>query len=428
MKDESQRMKECDVFQPELSAYIDGELTSHRRERVEAHLASCRQCQEALAELRTLADGVAAMPKLQPSPRFLADVRHKIARGDNPEAPTWHDYLFRPVWVKVPLELAALIAVTVFVMRLQEQRAVEPVASEQLAQAENYDKDQWRSSQLEAKNEPPAPAEPTPAIQPPPPAAPESDAATAPTSQFMSPQEPAPKTENEVASSGGNVAPEPGAYQLSDSAAKSLVAGSRLDFKPAVVSRRRVPAVTHGTGGLGIMPTPSASEVVTLAKSLGVEPAKLGGVVVVHARSLNDAQGRAEQLAARCNGKVISVSPAMDSTGHIFFVELPREYAASFKLDLEQNAVSFVLPTNAILDRVAAVTNNVSALSATSTARVVGVLTGGVETSGLFSGTAQLALANNPRAQAAATTVLEILVVPPPLLVPTNSTLTPAMP
>jgi hypothetical protein len=425
MKDESQRMKECDVIQPELSAYVDGELTSHRRELVEAHLALCPQCREALAEMRTLAAGVAAMPKLQPSPRFLADVRHKIARGDNPEAPTWHDYLFRPVWIKVPLELAALIAVTVFVMRLQEQRA-EPVASEQLAQAENYDKDQSLSSPMEAKNEPPTPAEATPAAQPPPPAAPESEAATAPTSQFMSPQEPAPKPENEVASSAG-IAPEPGsgAYQLSDSQAKSLVAGSRLDFKPAVVSRRRVPAVTHGTGSLGIMPTPSASEVATLAKSLGVEPAKLGGVVVVHARNINDAQGRAEQLAARCNGKVFSVSPAMDSTGQIFFVELPREYAASFKLDLEQNAVSTALSTNAMVDRVVAVTNNAAPLSVTSTARVVGVLTGGVETSGLFSGTAQLALANNPRAQAAATTVLEILVVPPPLLVPTNSTPTP---
>lgn len=149
---------------------------------------------------------------------------------------------------------------------------------------------------------------------------------------------------------------------------------------------------------------------------------------MVHARNVNDAQGRAEQLAARCNGKVISVSPATNSTGQIFFVELPREYAASFKLDLEQNTVSSALPTNGILDRLVAVTNNASPLSATSTARVAGVLTGGVETSGLFSGTAQLALANNPRAQAAATTVLEILVVPPPLLVPTNGTPTPVTP
>ncbi len=142
---------------------------------------------------------------------------------------------------------------------------------------------------------------------------------------------------------------------------------------------------------------------------------------MVHSKDLNDVEGRAEQLVARCNGKVISVSPTMGSTGQIFFVELPREYAASFKLDLQQNASSFLLLTNATVGGVAVVTTNASPLSATSTAQVVGVLTGGVETNALFNSATQLTLANNPRAQAAAMTVLEILVVAPPSLAPTNS-------
>jgi len=155
---------------------------------------------------------------------------------------------------------------------------------------------------------------------------------------------------------------------------------------------------------------------------------------VVRSRDLNEVQGRAEQLAARCNGKVISVPPSMGSTGQIFFVEVPREYAASFKLDLEQNAASWTPSTNALVDGVAVVTTNASPLSATSTARVVGVLTGGfegklvVETNAVFNGSGQLTLANNPRAQAAATTVLEILVVAPPSLAPTNTTTVPATP
>ncbi|HUO40260.1 MAG TPA: zf-HC2 domain-containing protein, partial [Mycobacterium sp.] len=134
MNDEGQRMNDCDIIQPELSAYTDGELAPHRRELVEAHLASCPRCQEALAELKTLTAGVAALPKLQPPPQFLAEVRRKIARGDNPEALTWQDHLFRPFWIKVPLELAALVAVTVFVTRLEEQ-PIETVGSDQFAQA-----------------------------------------------------------------------------------------------------------------------------------------------------------------------------------------------------------------------------------------------------------------------------------------------------
>jgi hypothetical protein len=165
-----------------------------------------------------------------------------------------------------------------------------------------------------------------------------------------------------------------------------------------------------------------------LARSVGIEPSKISGVVVVHSADLNEAKSRAELLADRCNGKVISVSPSMGSTAQVFFVEVPREFAASFKLDIQQDTASATLSTNAMADRVAVVTTNGSPLSATSTARVVGVLTGGVETNALFNGAAQLTLANNPRAQAATMTVLEILVVPPPSLAPANPTPIPVTP
>ncbi len=423
-------MKDCDVIQPELSAYVDGELTPHRRELVEAHLASCPRCQEALAQLKTLTVGVAALPKLQPSPRFLVEVRRKIARGDRPEALTWHDHLFRPFWLKVPLELAALVAVTVLVTRLKEQPAVETVVSDQLAQAENSGNDQSPAAEIEAKPEQPAAMEPAPAPQPPSPAAvPENEVATAPAGEPTPSQEAATTTENGNESAGDVVpATVSGDFQAPGPQAKTAVAGKAGGNKPAVQSRRRVAAVNRGTVGLGITPIPSAAEVSTLAPNVGIEPSKLGGVVVVRSRDLNEVQGRAEQLAARCNGKVISVPPSMGSTGQIFFVEVPREYAASFKLDLEQNAASSSPSTNALVAGVAVFTTNASPLSATSTARVVGVLTGGIETNVAFNGSGQLTLANNPRAQAAATTVLEILVVAPPSLAPTNTTSVPATP
>jgi anti-sigma factor RsiW len=435
-------MNDCNAIQPELSAYVDGELTPHRRERIEAHLASCPQCREALAELKTLAAGVAALPKLQPSPRFLAEVRRKIARGDNPEALTWRDYLFRPFWIKVPLELAALAAVTIWVSRLEEQPLVETGANEQLAQADNSGNEQSPPAEMAAKTEPPATAESAPAPQPAAPAAaPENEVVTASAGE-PAPSPEAPATTENGAGSAADVASETasGSYQLPGPQAASSVAASGGGVKMAGQPRRRVAAGNRGTSGLGSPPTPSAAEVATLARSVGIEPSKLGGVVVVHSKDLNGVQGRAEQLAARCNGKVISVSPSMGSTDQIFFVEVPREYAASFKLDLQQDAASSTPATNAMVGGVAVVTTNGSLLSATSTARV-GVLTGGVElkvasieaksagdTNAVFNGPVQLTLADNPQAQAAATTVLEILVVPPPSLAATNSTPAPATP
>ncbi len=416
-------MNDCDIIQPELSAYVDGELTPHRREWVEAHLASCPRCREVLAELKTLAVGVATLPKMQPPPRFLAEVRRKIARGDNPEALTWRDYLFRPFWIKVPLELAAVVAVALLVMQFRQQAPVETVASDRLAPAENSGNDQLPVPEMEAKSEQPAAAESTPAPRPPSPAAaPEAEVATASAGEPMPSQEAAATSENGADSSEHGVSgATSGSYQMPSSQAKTTVAGGGGDIKLAREPKRRVAAVNRGIGGFGIAPTPSAAEVATLARSVGIEPSRLSGVVVVHSKDLNDVEGRAEQLVARCNGKVISVSPTMGSTGQIFFVELPREYAASFKLDLQQNASSFLLSTNATVGGVAVVTTNASPLSATSTAQVVGVLTGGVETNALFNSATQLTLANNPRAQAAAMTVLEILVVAPPSLAQTNS-------
>ena len=42
-------MKNCQDIQPELSAYVDGELTPPQRVEIEAHVASCPRCQRELA-------------------------------------------------------------------------------------------------------------------------------------------------------------------------------------------------------------------------------------------------------------------------------------------------------------------------------------------------------------------------------------------
>jgi hypothetical protein len=209
--------------------------------------------------------------------------------------------------------------------------------------------------------------------------------------------------------------------------------GRNINIKFTSGTKRKVPTSTAGTNGPAITPTLSDAEVSTLARDAGIEPSKVGGVVVVQSRNLQEAEGRTEELAARYNGKIISVSPSMGSTGQVLFVEVPRDDAAAFKLGLQQEPGSSALFTNATMAGVTAINTNGALLSATSTARVAGVLTSGVGaksasveaksavgTNGVFNGSPQLSLTNNPQAQAAATTVLEILVVPPPSLAPTN--------
>jgi hypothetical protein len=55
---------------PDLSAYLDGELGPDERTRVEAHLAGCDRCSRRLAELRATASLMAALPYTR-APRSL---------------------------------------------------------------------------------------------------------------------------------------------------------------------------------------------------------------------------------------------------------------------------------------------------------------------------------------------------------------------
>ena len=78
--------KDCASIQSELSAYIDNELPTVERTVVETHLSGCRRCQQELEKLKTLAAGVTALPRLQPGPRFLAEVHRKIAHEEKPQS------------------------------------------------------------------------------------------------------------------------------------------------------------------------------------------------------------------------------------------------------------------------------------------------------------------------------------------------------
>jgi anti-sigma factor RsiW len=57
-------MKHCPNVR-ELSAYVDGELSETRRQRVEGHLSQCFHCAAALHELRHLRAMFATLPERQ---------------------------------------------------------------------------------------------------------------------------------------------------------------------------------------------------------------------------------------------------------------------------------------------------------------------------------------------------------------------------
>jgi len=122
-------MRNCRDIQPDLSAYLDGELKPARRAEIEVHVGACPDCQRKLAGLRTVVAGVAALPRLQPAPQFLAAVRRKIAEGREPaESVPWMEYFFQPFWVKVPMEAAALVLIALLTVTIVRPRGPARVA------------------------------------------------------------------------------------------------------------------------------------------------------------------------------------------------------------------------------------------------------------------------------------------------------------
>jgi hypothetical protein len=366
-------MRNCRNIRWELSAYLDGELTPPQRTEVEAHLASCTHCQQALLEMKTLVSGVGALPKLQPAPRFLAEVRRKIARAEKPEALTWRDHVFRPFWLKVPLEVAALIVIVGLVISGELRLSTQKIAPLKLAKAENRENEHGNTVLSETRARPATAKESKSAV-----------AAQAP------------------AMGTPGLAIDDDKKQLLDkSAASEMVAGG-ADNQPAV-GPRRIPVVRNDDE-LSTTPPSAPSPVVDLIRSIEFPRSKPSEIVTVHARVFDEVRNQAQQLAARCSGRVVIVPQSKDATEQTFFVALPQEYVAAFKLELlKTSGSSTALARGGIAGE---------SVTASAVAASTGVLTGNAPTNSSADGLATFGLKDDATAAAPAT-LLEIRVVAP---------------
>jgi len=70
----------CEELSEELSAYIDGELSSAERVRLEEHLAECPRCREGLEALRAVSGLVASLPAVSASARLTEALQETLAK------------------------------------------------------------------------------------------------------------------------------------------------------------------------------------------------------------------------------------------------------------------------------------------------------------------------------------------------------------
>ncbi|MGH7680893.1 MAG: anti-sigma factor family protein [Candidatus Eiseniibacteriota bacterium] len=72
----------CRSAEPLLSAFLEDGLSQNERRDLEAHLLSCRRCSHGLRELRATLELLHAVPDVETSPHFEADVLARIRSGE----------------------------------------------------------------------------------------------------------------------------------------------------------------------------------------------------------------------------------------------------------------------------------------------------------------------------------------------------------
>ena len=103
----------CSIRQKKLSAFADGEGSPAWRSEMEAHLAHCPECRQALAALDRLwlALEDAAPPRLRPD--FAPAVMARMTEASGPGFLDWR-YLL-PAMLPAPATMAALVLFGLFI-------------------------------------------------------------------------------------------------------------------------------------------------------------------------------------------------------------------------------------------------------------------------------------------------------------------------
>ena len=80
----------CNEWETQLNEYVDGTLAAAARALVEAHLAGCAGCREAVVELRALVAGAADLPKrIEPARDLWTGIAARVGKREVRNGKRW---------------------------------------------------------------------------------------------------------------------------------------------------------------------------------------------------------------------------------------------------------------------------------------------------------------------------------------------------
>ncbi|NOX36663.1 MAG: hypothetical protein GXO78_03920 [Calditrichaeota bacterium] len=107
-------MHQCDKFRVYFSSYIEGELHSEQRKYLEAHLAVCPECSEAVYQIKIIRESLRRLPTIQTSDGFETRLHYRINQLNQQSTSPF--FLIKEHW-KIPALGSAilLLVVTTFI-------------------------------------------------------------------------------------------------------------------------------------------------------------------------------------------------------------------------------------------------------------------------------------------------------------------------
>ncbi len=114
----------CREIEERLSAYLDDALPAEERRKVEEHLASCRSCARALADLRKTVGLVRELEEVEPPPWLRQKIMTRVREEAAPKKKGILRALFFPLHIKVPVQAFAMVLIAV--LAFQVYRTTEP--------------------------------------------------------------------------------------------------------------------------------------------------------------------------------------------------------------------------------------------------------------------------------------------------------------
>jgi predicted anti-sigma-YlaC factor YlaD len=107
----------CREVRKHLSAFLDDELDSRKRKKIELHISECAECRRETEKLRDIISTIRGTPRPQVPAQLWEGTRRKIQVAS--EQPSRPAILRIPKWKAVPAAAAAVLAI--FIIFLSSQ-------------------------------------------------------------------------------------------------------------------------------------------------------------------------------------------------------------------------------------------------------------------------------------------------------------------